>query len=49
MDERTMNPVDCRENLRKLKLNLYALGEKIENLAGHRLFETHINAAAAAY
>lgn len=38
-----------RESLRTLKLNVYAFGEKIENVVDHPLFAPHINAAALTY
>ncbi|MBE0596493.1 MAG: 4-hydroxyphenylacetate 3-hydroxylase family protein [Desulfuromonadales bacterium] len=38
-----------RESLQPLKMNVYAFGEKIENVAEHPLFQPHINAAALTY
>ncbi len=38
-----------RESLRTLKLNVYAFGEKIDNVVDHPLFSPHINAAALTY
>lgn len=37
------------ESLRKLKPEVYAFGEKIENVVDHPLFKPHINAAAMTY
>ena len=38
-----------RESLRTLKLNVYAYGQKIDNLVDNPLFTPHINAAALTY
>jgi 4-hydroxybutyryl-CoA dehydratase/vinylacetyl-CoA-Delta-isomerase len=41
-----MNGKEYRESLRKLKSEVYFLGEKIENVVEHPAFVPHINAAA---
>ena len=38
-----------RESLRTLKLNIYAYGQKIDNIVDNPLFIPHINAAALTY
>jgi len=43
------NGNDYIESLRGLKLNVYAFGEKIENIVDHPLFRPHINSAALTY
>jgi len=43
------NATDYRESLKKYRLNLYAFGEKIEDVVEHRLFKPHVNAVAATY
>ncbi len=37
------------DSLRKLKINVYALGEKIEDITEHPLLKPHINAVALTY
>lgn len=38
-----------KESLRQMKINLYFMGEKIENRADHPATRPHVNAAAACY
>ena len=38
-----------RESLKALKINVYAFGEKIDNVVDHPLFQPHINAAALTF
>jgi len=40
---------EYRESLRRLKPEIYYMGEKIENVADHRAFVPHVNAAALTY
>ncbi len=44
-----MTGKEYRESLRKLKPEIYYMGEKIENVAGHPAFLPHVNAAALTY
>ena len=44
-----MNSKEYRESLRKLKPEVYFLGEKIKNVVEHPAFVPHINAAALTY
>jgi Aromatic ring hydroxylase len=43
------NGNDYIESLRGLKLNVYAFGERIENIVDYPLFRPHINSAAITY
>ena len=43
------NGHDYRESLRKLALDVYVFGEKIDNVVDHPLFRPHINSAAMTY
>jgi 4-hydroxybutyryl-CoA dehydratase/vinylacetyl-CoA-Delta-isomerase len=40
---------EYRESLRRLKREVYALGERIDDVVDHPLFRPHINAAALTY
>ncbi|MBM4446498.1 MAG: 4-hydroxybutyryl-CoA dehydratase [Chloroflexi bacterium] len=44
-----MTGKEYRESLRKLKPEIYYLGEKIESVADHPAFVPHVNAAALTY
>jgi len=44
-----MNGNEYRESLRKLKRDVYALGEKIDDVVDHPLTRPHVNAAAMTY
>ena len=44
-----MNGNEYRESLRKLKRDVYAFGDKIDNVADHPLTRPHVNAAAMTY
>jgi len=44
-----MNGNEYRESLRKLKREVYAFGEKIDNVVDHPLTRPHVNAAAMTY
>lgn len=43
------NGESYRESLRSLNLNIYAAGEKIQNVVDHPLTRPHVNAAAMTY
>jgi 4-hydroxybutyryl-CoA dehydratase/vinylacetyl-CoA-Delta-isomerase len=44
-----MNGNEYRESLRKLKRDVYAFGEKIDDVVDHPLTRPHVNAAAMTY
>ena len=49
VSKKISNSADYRNSLKQFHLNLYAFGEKIENVVDHPLFKPHINAVAATY
>ncbi|MBI4233743.1 MAG: 4-hydroxyphenylacetate 3-hydroxylase family protein [Chloroflexi bacterium] len=44
-----MTGEEYRQSLRRLQRPVYALGERVEDVASHPLFQDHINAAALTY
>ncbi len=49
IEKRINTSTDYRNSLKQFRLNLYAFGEKIENVVDHPLFKPHVNAVAATY
>jgi len=49
IEKRINSSKDYRNSLKQFHLNLYAFGEKIENVVDHPLFKPHVNAVAATY
>ncbi len=46
---RLMNAREYEESLRKLRLNVYMFGKKIENVVDHPIIRPSMNAVAATY